>query len=557
MAKKKENPETVIIKAGSSSGSTVWRDLLLALFFVGLAVAAIAIATHDPEPRPEPEVWPGWPILGYTILGLIGLLLVALIGYAVFRLFLSAHMALHEFRRERAAAALEIERQATHNGTQAIKETLDAAHLPAWAAHGRMGALVRQTSGGWQVINLDAEAGSVMLRDDGSIDRAVDDELSMAQLAARHQLEVERARASAHPQLQTYQHRIQTTGAAAQAPVELTGPDPWPGQVLLRDLTTGRHSLENLVLGVTVDENGIQHPVTAPLAKMVHVAVGGSSGWGKSVMLRALALQLATAVEPCELALIDLEKVTFEPFANGCRLLWPIADTPGQAVAIAEELVGEFERRKRLYLEYPGIDSLDLYNRRAREPLSPIVCLVDEATALLGDRSVQTAMRTLAQRARKYGIWLVLGGQSWRASHIDPATRDMLSTRIQFHAASASQSRLLIDDGAAAAIEAEGRAYARIPGRPLTQIQAPFVDGQEVLDALDGQDGPAYDAPPAVEAPDGEDQRAQILQLAGQGLSKNAIQREIFGYVGGAAFEAVSEALADTTTTDAGNNGRG
>jgi ABC-type transport system involved in cytochrome bd biosynthesis fused ATPase/permease subunit len=57
-------------------------------------------------------------------------------------------------------------------------------------------------------------------------------------------------------------------------------------------------SLEQVVLGATVGPTGLE-PVTAPLAGLVHIAIGGSSGWGKSMMLRAPAFQLMLAPEAC------------------------------------------------------------------------------------------------------------------------------------------------------------------------------------------------------------------------------------------------------------------
>jgi hypothetical protein len=49
--------------------------------------------------------------------------------------------------------------------------------------------------------------------------------------------------------------------------------------------------------------------------------------------------------------------------------------------------------------------------------------------------------------------------------------------------------------------------------------------------------------------PSDDDQAATIRKMHSEGASLNSIQREVFGYTGGAAFEAVKTALGDTTTT--------
>jgi len=474
------------------------RWVLLALviglaLFVGLVVGADDGGGYHP-PRTAP--WSGWRIIGLTVLVLVGLLAAGLIVYALARLGISILDRWNAHRCQQALDRLEVTRTANRLDTDRARLNLDAARLAPWTEHGRLGALVRQLSGGWQVVNLDAEGGPLLLRDSGTVDRVLADPLTLAQLQARHGLEMERARASAYPSLTSYNQRLQIAGGdigeREAAAVQ------WPDRVWLRDLAPEPATLGGLVLGVTVGEDGQPHPVTAGLTDLVHIAVGGSSGWGKSVFLRALALQSAMAAEPCKLALVDLEGVTFSPFANCDRLLFPVADTEGAALAIMARLVEEMDRRKALYSDLPGVDSLTAYNARTDgDPLAPVVCLIDEATALLSDRSVHNATRTLALRARKYGLWLVLGGQDWKAASVDTAIRNQLSSRVHFKAQSASQSRVLLGDGCAAAIETPGRAFAQLPGRPLTEIQAPMVSLADIEAALTGQAGPAVELPEA------------------------------------------------------------
>jgi S-DNA-T family DNA segregation ATPase FtsK/SpoIIIE len=270
----------------------------------------------------------------------------------------------------------------------------------------------------------------------------------------------------------------------------------------------------------------------------VHVAVGGSSGWGKSVFLRSLAYQLAQSAEPVSLVMIDLEGTTLAPFSRCDRLLWPVADDEDGALAILSELTTELDRRKALFAQYPGIDSLSAYNVQADDPLSPCVCLIDEATALLGDKDVEGALRTLALRARKYGLWLVLAGQDWKATSLDTAIRNQLGARVQFKSMSASQSRVLLQRAGAEDLDAKGRALAWLPGRELTEVQTPWLSREDILAALTGQ-GPRLAMP---EVPEGE-RDEMIRDLADEGLSRRRIQETVFGYVGGQAHVEVTRVL--------------
>jgi S-DNA-T family DNA segregation ATPase FtsK/SpoIIIE len=212
-------------------------------------------------------------------------------------------------------------------------------------------------------------------------------------------------------------------------------------------------------------DDGRAEVVRADMGRLVHVAVGGSSGWGKSVFLRALAYQLARSAEPVDLALVDLEGVTFAPFARCDRLLYPVANTEQAALAVFQALTREMNRRRGLYQAFPGADNLATYNTQASDPLPPIVCLVDEATALLQDGGVESAIRELVLKARKYGLWCVLGGQSWKASVLDTTIRDQMASRVQFKAMSASQSRVLLEQGGVEQLDVLGQALAILPGR--------------------------------------------------------------------------------------------
>lgn len=317
-----------------------------------------------------------------------------------------------------------------------------------------------------------------------------------------------------------------------------------PTRVPLPGLLEGQPSWKRLVLGVTIDEYGGREVVTADLGELVHVAVGGSSGWGKSVFLRAVTYQLAKSVDPIELAMIDLEGTTLSPFARSERLLWPLADTETDAAVILRELTEELDRRKALFAQYPGVDNLQAYNARASEYLSPWVCIIDEATALLENKTIERELRTLALRARKYGLWLWMAGQDWKASSLDTAIRNQIATRVQFKAMSDTQSRVLLQRRGAEEIQVKGRALAWLPGRDLVTLQAPIIGYDDIIATVNGA-GPQHEMP-CDDLSEGE----RIRALAEEGLSQRQIALAVYGYVGGAAYRRVKQALGDTTVAE-------
>ena len=317
----------------------------------------------------------------------------------------------------------------------------------------------------------------------------------------------------------------------------------WPTRVDLRSLLEGPPSLERLVLGVTVDEvTGATSTVTASMASLVHIAVGASVGWGKSIFERVLVWQLLHAVEAVDLVLIDLEGVTFSPFGSSERLLYPIADTEQDATAVLKEVLGEVEKRKELYSQYPGVDRLDRYNQKAKKRLHPLVFVMDEATSLLGDKSVESALKTVVLRGRKYGIWGVLAGQDWKASTLDSAIRHQLVTRLQFKAMSSSQSRVLLGQVGAEDLAVPGRGLLLLPGREVLKVHTPYVDiGNGLLEGT----GPRRQFPQEEGGEVSSAQVKQIKALLGQGLAQSAVEKAVFSYTGGAAYRAVKAVVEE------------
>lgn len=332
-----------------------------------------------------------------------------------------------------------------------------------------------------------------------------------------------------------------TIPATIEAPA--LAPPSLPEQVNLLNLLTTGSSLERIVLGVTANETGLE-VVTAPLYQLVHIAIGGSSGWGKSMLLRALAFQLVTAPELCQLAFIDLEGITFAPFAQSDRLRYTIADTEQTALAVLADLVGEMNRRRELFNAYPGCDSLNSYNALAAQPLPTITLMVDESTALLSDKAVETALRTLTLRARKFGLYAILGGQDWKASSLDTAIRNQLSSRIHFKAQDGAQSRVLLGTPDAALIDRPGRAYAIIPGRSRLELQAPFISMSTITRNLPPTNQVQSPPPPPPQpGPTLTEQELIILEMAEQEESKAAICKALGWTPGGKQYQLIDEVL--------------
>lgn len=319
----------------------------------------------------------------------------------------------------------------------------------------------------------------------------------------------------------------------------------FPTRIPLRYMLNGQPpSLERIALGVTVRDGRQITPVYGSMAQMVHILAAGASGWGKSQFLKMLIYQLATSSDPCCLVLADMERTTFGAFGKSDRLMFPVIDSERDLSAALGELTGELERRKELYGKYPDVDNLSAYNERTDARLLPIIVAIDEATSFLVDGDVSDGLKTLVRRARKFGIWVIAGGQTFSARDVDTATSLQFGTRIQYRAPVKSGQQTLVDSKDAKALECPGRAILVLPGQDAIKVQTPTVTYDEIMQALSGQLGPENTMPEPAEI----DQTAQIHNLAADGLTPSQIAEQVFGYKNSRAVERVRSILASDTS---------
>jgi DNA-directed RNA polymerase subunit RPC12/RpoP len=111
----------------------------------------------------------------------------------------------------------------------------------------------------------------------------------------------------------------------------------------------------------------------------------------------------------------------------------------------------------------------------------------------------------------------------------------------------------VLDDRAAGDLTVKGRCCVQLVGSELATLQGPWIERGDFLAAL-SNGGPSK-AMPIVEAlPNGpsSEQVARVLEMHADGASKRSIQRAVFGYEGGAAYNQVSDIIAQGGTIGTG-----
>ncbi|MBS5621849.1 MAG: DUF87 domain-containing protein [Clostridium sp.] len=230
---------------------------------------------------------------------------------------------------------------------------------------------------------------------------------------------------------------------AVPAQVSLPEVLPWQDEYL---------SPESFVL---VLGESLLGPVTVNLANIPHILLGGSTGSGKSVLLKLLLMQaLRKGAEVC---IADFKGGVDYPKAwrQKCRMCF----TEDDLLDILDQLTATLKYRKER-LSDTGYKDLDAYNGATGENLPRLVFACDEVAELLDktgrskeDRErlnqIENRLATLARLGRAFGIHLILATQRPDANIIPGQIRNNMDFRVCGRAESVL-SQIILDNGSAA-----------------------------------------------------------------------------------------------------------
>lgn len=220
-------------------------------------------------------------------------------------------------------------------------------------------------------------------------------------------------------------------------------------------------------------------------ASTPHLLVGGTTGSGKSVLLRSLIASLVHCHGPSAIRfiLIDPKRVTFNlpsfQSAVGAHLDGPIGHDADEAIPIIERLVDVMEERYRLF-EQAHVSDIREYNesRIPGECLERKIVVMDEFQDLTAEKSTATpffaGVKRLGAKARAAGVHLILATQRPDKDVVPPLLRTNLAGKIALRVATATNSRIILDEGGAERLLGKGDLLANL-GHGLVRAQAPLV----------------------------------------------------------------------------------
>ena len=249
--------------------------------------------------------------------------------------------------------------------------------------------------------------------------------------------------------------------------VEVPRDDPQPVHLLpLCHRLRGHVPPCTALLGLDGEGTPLLLRLSSP--EVAHVLVAGTTGSGKTALLRSMAASLALFNRPhqLQLALVDPKGRGLGALAPLPHLGWPLAQEVEEAVSLLRQLVGEMERRDRIGRSEPRL-----------------VLIVDEVADLaqVGGGEVVELVTRLVQRGRQAGVHVVAATQRPTCQLLGGLMKANFPMRLVGRVMSGQDALLAAGVGGTGAERLGGRgAFVMVAEGRVRRLQAAYISEGEL-----------------------------------------------------------------------------
>lgn len=235
---------------------------------------------------------------------------------------------------------------------------------------------------------------------------------------------------------------------------------------------------QTAVLGLA--ETGLPLLLRLSSPEVAHVLVSGTTGSGKTALVRSMALSLAmhNRLGEVQMLFIDPKRSGFAALAQPApaltlpHLLRPVVDDVHQAIFLLGEMVTEMIRRDRENISEPRL-----------------LIFIDEVADLMeqGGKAMDRLLTRLTQRGRSAGIHLIACTQKPLAATIGSLTRSNFPVRLVGSVASADDARVAAGIPHTGAEKLLGRGdFLLVAKGQVVRFQAAYISESDIRQVVAG-----------------------------------------------------------------------
>jgi S-DNA-T family DNA segregation ATPase FtsK/SpoIIIE len=294
---------------------------------------------------------------------------------------------------------------------------------------------------------------------------------------------------------------VRVARQGATIAVEVPRDDPHP--VRLIPLLRGMRNVPPVTAVLGIAEDGVPLLIRLPSPDVAHILVAGTTGSGKTALLRAMVLSLAyfngagrtehvamcpATCDPAPLrpATCDLRLVLIDPKGSAFRdleglphLARPVIRDPAEAVEALGSLVRLMEVQSRQGYK----DTRGEASPLSTSPLSTCILVIDELADLLmvAGAEAERPLTRLLQRGREAGIHVIAATQKPTAAVIGSLVKANFPVRLVGKVTSPEDARVATGWKGTGAERLLGRGdFIAVAEGQLHRFQAAYIAPEEV-----------------------------------------------------------------------------
>ncbi|NLV26557.1 MAG: hypothetical protein GXY48_05255 [Methanomicrobiales archaeon] len=228
---------------------------------------------------------------------------------------------------------------------------------------------------------------------------------------------------------------------------------------LCKEISTPDTDKVQFPLGKKTDGTVLFGDIANPT--MTSCLIGGTSGSGKSELLRSIVIGISLCNPPqmVTFTLIDPKRVTFTDFLSLPILHEPVILDPDKAMEALNRSVTEMEKRY-LELEKTSCTNIAEYNSKKCGFFTRRVIIIDEYADLIMNKSTKETLEAniqrIGQKGRAAGFHLFLATQRPDAKIVTGVIKANLQLKIALKVTSATNSKIILDESGAECLVGHG-----------------------------------------------------------------------------------------------------